>query len=89
MATKGKTKKPTARREAADETTLSERLAALARLKQFGGFALSNPLILLNRIRKVGTTSRRLGQSVYGLAVVILGGGCGGSFSFRRCSRSC
>ena len=30
MATKGKTKKPTARREAADETTSSERLTALA-----------------------------------------------------------
>ncbi len=30
MATKGKTKKPTARREAADKTTTSERLAALA-----------------------------------------------------------
>ena len=30
MATKGKTKKTTARREAADETTSSERLAALA-----------------------------------------------------------
>jgi len=29
MATKGKTKKPTARREAADETTSSERLTAL------------------------------------------------------------
>ena len=30
MATKGRTKAPTARREAADETTSSERLAALA-----------------------------------------------------------
>ncbi len=30
MATKGKTKKPTAGREAADKTTTSERLAALA-----------------------------------------------------------
>tara|TARA_B100000315_G_scaffold249347_1_gene280421 strand:+ start:630 stop:938 length:309 start_codon:yes stop_codon:yes gene_type:complete len=30
MATNGKTKEPTARREAADETTSSERLAALA-----------------------------------------------------------
>ena len=30
MATKGKTKKPTARREAADETTSSERLTELA-----------------------------------------------------------
>jgi hypothetical protein len=30
MATKGKTKKTTARREAVDETTSSERLAALA-----------------------------------------------------------
>ncbi len=29
MATKGKTKKPTARREAAEETTSSERLTAL------------------------------------------------------------
>ncbi len=29
VATKGKTKKPTARREAADETTSSERLTAL------------------------------------------------------------
>ena len=29
MATKGKTKKPSARREAADETTSSERLTAL------------------------------------------------------------
>ena len=30
MATKGKTKKPTAKREAADKTTTPERLAALA-----------------------------------------------------------
>jgi hypothetical protein len=30
MATKGKTRKPTARREAADKTTTSERLATLA-----------------------------------------------------------
>ena len=30
MSTKGKTKKPTARREAADKTTSSERLVALA-----------------------------------------------------------